>query len=319
MIKRFVPIFGMLVVAASSSGQTFPPVPKSGWVYDGAGLLSSSDKLKIDTLSRDFDGDTGAPIVVATLPSLQSVGAQSEGIEKYSTQLFDAWKIGHGQNGKNGGILLVVAKADHKVRIELGKDWKRDYDAGAHSIDQATILPAFKRGDFAGGIVAGCQALAILANSGASAGASNAPASVPAVPIAGSGSPMLDSPSSSDGFPPVGMLFCFGAPLALFALVVASVKNRRRMGIGQPFGSTIGSGANGPYTITPNFTNDDDAFAAGLIAGSVMSGPAYDPGPSFDSSPSADSGPSIDTSSGFDSSGSFDSGSSGGGGDTGSW
>ena len=314
LYSRDVRPHALVLVAGLLSGmaraQTFPPTPTNGTVYDGARLLSAQDVATINTVSRRFQRDTGAPIVVATFPSLESVGAKRMGIERYSTDLFNAWRIGHRQEGGNGGILLVVAKADRKVRIELGRDWRRGYDAGARRVDQETILPAFRSGDFAGGIVRGCEALANLSTT------PQAP-NAPPPPGFGNGSTVSEEPmaipsgmtqESSDGFP--GGLLCLGAPILLLMFIAGAFARRRRAwGYGRGYGPT------GPYVNSPS---DDDGFLTGMAVGQMMSQPTYDPGPSYDTTPSYDPGPSMD-SGGFDSGGSFDSGSSGGGGDTGSW
>ena len=313
MSVRLTPTFALLAVLVSTaSAQLFPGVPKSGSVYAGAGLLTKRDRAKIDALSRAFRKDTGAPIVVATLPSLESVSAKSMGIEKYATALFNQWRIG--RNTANGGILLLVAKKERKVRIELGKDWKHDYDAKTHAVMQGTIVPAFKRGNFPGGIVKGCQALSKLKDVPPR---SAEPAAI--APEDGSridwneGSPNRSLEPPSAGFPSEGLI-CLALPMAFFIVVMVSLASRRRYR--RRGGSLFGSGTstNGYY----DRRNDDDAYLAGVAAGQAMSQPTYDPGPSHDPSPSLDSTPSFD-SGGSSDSGSFDSGSSGGGGDTGSW
>lgn len=288
------------LLAGAASAQTFPSPPKDGAVYDRARLLAPADVQSIVDVSRDFKRDTGAPIVVATFPSLKSVGAKAMGIERYSTALFNKWRIGHQDEGRNGGILLVVAKADRKVRIELGKDWRHDYDAGAKEINQGTILPAFRKGDFAGGIVRGTQALAGLANSASPMDESVTTSEVPYELVPSS------QESSSGGFP--GGLFCIGVPVLFFIVIASSLSNRRR-GYHQGYGSSFGQDHHVTYV---DDRSDDAAFLAGVAAGQSMSQPSYDPGPSYDSTSSFDSSSS-------DSGSSFDSGSSGGGGDTGSW
>jgi len=238
--------------------------------------------------------DTGAPIVVATFPSLRQVGAQNIGIERYSTELFNRWRIG--RNDANGGILLLVARDDRKVRIELGRDWRHDYDGAARKINQTVILPAFKRGDFSGGIVSGTEALAQMANW--PNGSPNWPEE------------LLNTQAPKE--PPPYLLFfiggcccCFVPVLAIAGLIQKAVQrpNYRR-----------------PYTDQarvyddPNYpANDAAGFVAGMAVGEIMSSPPVAPDPTpYDSGSTFDSGS-------FDSGGGFDSGDSGGGGDSGSW
>lgn len=318
-MRRLLLLPCLLALAGAAVAQTFPPTPKGTVVYDGANLLSNEDANAINALSRAFLRDTGAPIVVATFPSLESVGAKGMGIERYSTALFNQWRIG--RKTENGGILLLVAKDDRKVRIELGKDWKHDYDAGAKSINQSVIVPAFKRGDYAGGIRRGCEALSHLADRPAGAGAGpagppveQAPFGMPEEPMSGMGGV---SDSGIGGFIGAGLCTC-GVPILLVVVVGSIIASRRRRnyGYGGPYNSTVNSG---PYNQYDDPRDDSGAFIAGMVAGQVMSQPVYDPTP-FDSGPSYD--PGFDSGSsdsgGFDSGG-FDSGDSGGGGDTGDW
>lgn len=297
-LRRSVVILGLMATTFASA-QTFPPVPRETAIYDGANLVSPSDRQAITELSHAFLRDTGAPIAVATFPSLASVGASS--IENYGTALFNRWRIG--RNDANGGILLLVAKADRKTRIVLGKDWARDYDEGARQINQQTILPAFKQGDFSGGIRRGCEALARLASSN-----NQAPNAAYSDPDDGSSLPT----GLGAMFAGLGLLGCLCPVAALFGLIFLFRSIRR--------GATQQTYSN-PYQRSayydPNAGDDDDPFVAGMIAGEMLNQPPpYDPGPTYDPGPSYDSG-------GFDSgssdSGGFDSGSSDGGGDTGSW
>ncbi len=288
-----VVLFG--ATAAAALAQTYPPHPEGSAVYDSAGLLSPSDERQISSLSQKFLQDTGAPIVVATFPSLRQVGAQGIGIERYSTELFNRWRIG--RSDANGGILLVVARDDHKVRIELGKDWRHDYDAPSRKINQTVILPAFRRGDFSGGILAGAQALAGMANKPAES----------SVPVGA-----MDD--SSDGGPeslPPSFLFlggfccCFAPVLGIIALA-----SRRRQ-------RPIYQRGYPNQTVIYDDPTDDTSFLTGMVVGEIMSSPPVDPQPYIDPTP-YDSGSTFDSGS-FDSGGGFDSGDSGGGGDTGSW
>ena len=98
--------------------------------------------------------------MVATIPALNDVP-----IEDYGYQLGRAWGIG--QKGKNTGAILIVAPADHKVRVEVGYGLEPVLtDALTEVIIQDQILPPFRKGDIAGGVTAGTDA--IIAQLGAS-------------------------------------------------------------------------------------------------------------------------------------------------------
>jgi uncharacterized protein len=81
---------------------------------------------------------------------------QPEPIEEYSIRVVDQWKLG--RKGVDDGALLLVAKDDHKVRIEVGRGLEGVLtDALSNRILDETIKPAFRRGDLYGGIDAGLE------------------------------------------------------------------------------------------------------------------------------------------------------------------
>jgi uncharacterized protein len=87
--------------------------------------------------------------VVATVKSLQGGD-----IETYANELFRSWKLGQAQ--KNDGVLLLVAPAEHKLRIEVGSCLEGTLtDAISSVIISSAIIPHFKNGDFPGGIEGG--------------------------------------------------------------------------------------------------------------------------------------------------------------------
>ena len=102
--------------------------------------------------------DSGGPqIAVLTLPSLED-----QTIEERAIQVFDQWKIG--KKGKDNGVLLLIAKKERKVRIEVGYGLEGDIpDAYAKRIIEDVMLPLFRRGEFSSGVLLGVQQIAHLA------------------------------------------------------------------------------------------------------------------------------------------------------------
>src|SRR5690606_16701044 len=93
-----------------------------------------------------FEARSSDQIVVATIASLDG-----EAIEPYANRLFRAW--GLGQAGENNGILLLVAQGDRKMRIEVGYGLEGTLtDLHSRLIIENTMVPAFRAGDFSGGI-----------------------------------------------------------------------------------------------------------------------------------------------------------------------
>lgn len=130
-------------------------VPKlEGYVNDHAGLISPATELKVENFLRGFEASDSTQLVVLTIDSLQ--GAPLEG---YSLKVVENWKIG--QKDKDNGALLLVAKQERKIRIEVGYGLEGALtDLLAGRIIDNEITPRFKAGDFEGGIIAGVTSMA---------------------------------------------------------------------------------------------------------------------------------------------------------------
>ncbi|MBD3728857.1 MAG: TPM domain-containing protein [Sphingomonadales bacterium] len=142
----------LALVPGAAMAQDYPPVPQ-GPVYDGANMLSPQTVATLDAQLREYNKTTGRAIIVATIPSLDGVP-----IESYATGLFNAWGIGGKE--RDQGLLLLVARDDRKMRIEVGyglHPWFGGIMAGRIIRDQ--ITPRFKQDDYDGGVTAGVKAI----------------------------------------------------------------------------------------------------------------------------------------------------------------
>ena len=137
----------LLMLAAASTpaaAQIFPQL--TGRVVDEAQILDAGTRAALTQKLADLEARTTDQLVVVTVRSLQG-----RTIEEYGVGLGRARQIG--QQGKNNGVLLLVAPTDRKVRIEVGYGLEGVLpDAVASYIIQQTILPRFRTGDFTGGI-----------------------------------------------------------------------------------------------------------------------------------------------------------------------
>jgi uncharacterized protein len=123
--------------------------PLTGRVVDKTATLSSSDIASLDQTLKDFEAKKGSQIAVLIVPT-----TQPETIEQYSLRVAEAWKIG--RKKIDDGAILVVAKDDRKLRIEVGYGLEGALtDVTAKRIIDEVITPKFRSGDFAGGISAG--------------------------------------------------------------------------------------------------------------------------------------------------------------------
>lgn len=114
MKKIIIPLVWVLLLAIATCGYA-QEVPKlSGYVNDYAGMLS---KDEADRISRDlelYESSTSIQVFILTIQSLEG-----EDIEGFSIKVAEAWKAGH--KGKDNGVIITLAKADRKMRIEVGR------------------------------------------------------------------------------------------------------------------------------------------------------------------------------------------------------
>lgn len=135
------------------SAGAFDVPPVQGYVNDFANILSPAAKSQIEGYLRQFDASDSTQIVVATVANLQG-----EPIDMVALKFAEVWKIG--QKGKDNGALLLIAKEDRKMRIEVGRGLEGTLtDLLAGRIVDNEISPRFKTGDFDGGIAAGVSAM----------------------------------------------------------------------------------------------------------------------------------------------------------------
>lgn len=142
----------LLVPGAVLAAPTFPAL--TGRVVDQANLLSPEAERTLDARLKALEDSTGRQMVVATIPDLQGYP-----IEDYGYQLGRTWGIGDAK--RDDGVLLIVAPNDRRVRVEVGYGLEPVLtDSLSSVIIQTQIVPAFRRGDMEGGILAGAAAIA---------------------------------------------------------------------------------------------------------------------------------------------------------------
>jgi uncharacterized protein len=147
-------MFLLVGVALAADEVTVPQL--KAHITDLTGTLSAAQIQTLEARLRDFERSKGSQIAVLILPS-----TQPETIEQYSIRLADAWKIG--RKKADDGVILVVAKNDRKLRIEVGYGLEGAIpDAVAKRVVSDVIAPHFRNNDFYGGIAAGTDALAKL-------------------------------------------------------------------------------------------------------------------------------------------------------------
>jgi uncharacterized protein len=139
-----------LSLAFASAAFADVAVPQlTGRVVDQTGTLSSGDIAALSEKLRDFETRKGSQVVVLIVPT-----TAPETIEQFSIRVAESWKIG--RKKVDDGAILVVAKDDRHLRIEVGYGLEGALtDVTSRRIIDEDIAPKFRSGDFAGGITAG--------------------------------------------------------------------------------------------------------------------------------------------------------------------
>ena len=123
--------------------------PLTGRVVDLTGTLSNAEIAAQSQRLAELEKRKGSQIAILIVPT-----TQPETIEQYSIRVAEAWKIG--RRKIDDGALMVIAKNDHKLRIEVGYGLEGALtDVTARRIIDEVIAPRFRSGDFVGGINAG--------------------------------------------------------------------------------------------------------------------------------------------------------------------
>jgi len=151
--RPFPGFFFFLVLAIYSLALALEVPPLRGRVNDYAKLLPQERARALEAQLEKFEQETGHQIAVLTIPSLQG-----DSLEDFSIRVAEAWKIG--KKGFDNGAILLIARDDRKLRIEVGYGLEGVMpDAIASRIIREVITPRFRSGDYAGGIEAGVDAI----------------------------------------------------------------------------------------------------------------------------------------------------------------
>jgi uncharacterized protein len=146
----------LAIPGASGADVSIPPVAR---VTDLTGTLSTEQQRTLSGRLADFEHEKGSQLAVLVVPS-----TKPETIEQYGIRVGEAWKLG--RKGVDDGVILIVAKNDHRLRIEVGYGLEGAIpDAVAMRIIDEAITPAFKAGDFYAGINAGVDRIMRAARS----------------------------------------------------------------------------------------------------------------------------------------------------------
>ena len=140
-----------LLLSAPSAGADVAVPPLKSRIIDLTETLPTDLTAELEQRLASFEAKKGSQLVVLIVPT-----TQPETIEQYSIRVVESWKLG--RKGVDDGVLLLIAKNDRTLRIEVGYGLEGTLpDAMAKRIIEEIIAPEFRQGNFAGGIVAGVE------------------------------------------------------------------------------------------------------------------------------------------------------------------
>ncbi len=144
-----------LLWSGAASAQVAVPV-LSARVSDLTATLQPAQRQALESKLATFERERGSQVAVLLVPT-----TQPETIEQYAIRVVEQWKLGRAQ--QDDGVLLLIAKSDRTLRIEVGQGLEGAIpDAVAKRIIEEQILPRLRAGDFSGGIEAGVDTILVL-------------------------------------------------------------------------------------------------------------------------------------------------------------
>jgi uncharacterized protein len=156
-MRHFFAALLVLAACLCAARAEVPVPPLKARVTDLTRTLSAQQISELESRIAAFEARRGSQIAVLMLPT-----TKPEEIEQYSIRVAEAWKIG--RKGLDDGLILVVAKDDRRLRIEVGYGLEGVIpDALAKRVIDERVTPRFREGDFYGGVRDGVDQLIRLA------------------------------------------------------------------------------------------------------------------------------------------------------------
>lgn len=136
------------------------PTPTNDYVNDFADIIEPHDKKRLISQLANIEKQTGIEIVVVTINSKSDYGYQRNDIEGFATDLFNTWGVGHKETNK--GAMILVAKSDRQVRVELGLAYGHKLDTQMKQVIDDEMLPYFRTNNYSRAIYEGTQGVTNL-------------------------------------------------------------------------------------------------------------------------------------------------------------
>ena len=152
-LLHYITYFAICILPLYAIGQREVPALAGHRVHDEAGILSPSTVTLLERSLQAFEDSTSNQIGILIVNSLEG-----ESIDQFGIRVADKWKLG--KETRDNGVILLVAVADRKVRIEVGQGLEGPLpDAICNRIIRNEMAPSFRRGDYDTGITASTDAI----------------------------------------------------------------------------------------------------------------------------------------------------------------
>jgi uncharacterized protein len=153
---RRVVAAGLLVLCTGLAAAQVAVPALTGRVVDLTATLTASERAVLADRLEQLEAAKGSQVAILIVPT-----TEPEAIEQYSIRVVDQWQLG--RQGVDDGVLVLVAKDDRTVRIEVGRGLEGAIpDAIANRIIDEFVVPRFRSGDYAGGVTAAVDRIARL-------------------------------------------------------------------------------------------------------------------------------------------------------------
>lgn len=219
MLSRLVIIIlaaALLVSALPAFAQNNYPKPIDSYVNDFAEVIDTTTEAKIRQLLSDLKTIEDVEMTVVTIDSIADYRVEDQDTAAFATNLFNTWGIGNVNT--QDGVLLLIAVEDRAVEIKVGAVYENTLNDAMQGVINENLLPAFRRGDYNGGIYDGTRFLI-----GTLTGTVPAPSNFPAVVPTSSYSPPAYSPSSDSDMDFTSLLWIviiiFGVGMWIYRMV----------------------------------------------------------------------------------------------------
>lgn len=145
---------GFVLAMCGSAGWAvdWKELKPQGYVSDFAGVVNPESKSQLEAYCAEVERATGAQIALVTIRTLEG-----EPVEDVANTIFRAWGVG--QKGKNEGILLLLATADHRSRLEVGYGLEPILPDGLSGSILRQMRPALRQSDFGDALIAAAQTI----------------------------------------------------------------------------------------------------------------------------------------------------------------